>query len=399
MNPRKVDFDFCQSALYTAKEEETPRKIFETEKLSEISQEYEQIFRHLLDNKEIRVSNRKWTHNNPADKIYDAGQLIQQTANRPLQIQNQLSASQLRKKRVAELKKKALKPSKKTTHETDVRASGGGPHTTVSLKTGIDKPETVSPKIPERFPTVIFKIERDVREELEKEIEQQMKKPRKEAQARIDHYNNELMIIEEKEREKEREENLRLEKKKVEDEHKKKIEARRLKASELKNRLRREERYESKLKRLVDEGYSDPEEELKERKRRRSHWRLGTNHALRKRPSQTTENSSKSSQKSSPSKTPTANRLKITDFDHSKTISKGQIVILHEDSHEEWPPCQHGHLAEIIEHDQLSITVVLLTDNSSPTTSEQTSLVLRTDNEIQICTEDIKSVISGLAIQ
>ena len=361
--------------------------------MSEISQEYEQIFRHLLDNKEIRVSNRKWTHNNPADKIYDAGQLIQQTANRPLQIQNQLSASQLRKKRVAELKKKALKPSKKTPLETEVRASGG--HTdTVPLKTGIDKPESVSPKIPERFPTVIFKIERDVREELEKEIEQQMKKPRKEAQARIDHYNNELMIIEEKEREKEREENLRLEKKKVEDEHKKKVEARRLVASERKNRLRREERYKSKLKRLVDEGYSDPEEELKDRKRRRSHWRLGTNHALRKRSSQTAENLSKSSQNSSPSKILKKTRLKINDFDHSKMISKGQIVILHEDSHEKWPPCQHGHLAEIIEHDQLSITVVLLTSSE-----QSTSLVLRTDNEIQICTEDIKSVISGLAIQ
>ena len=404
LNPREVDFDFCQSALYTAKEAETPRKIFETEKLSEISQEYEQIFRHLLDKKDIRVSSHKWTHTNPADKIYDAGQLIEQTANRPLQIQNQLSATQLRKKRVAELKKKALKPTKRAAVELDVKA----PSQTVSVDdktTGVARPkgnETDAhpakhngPKVPERFPTVIFKVERDVSEELEKEVEQQIKKPRQEAQARIDHHNNELLIIEEKQREKEREETLRLEKKKVEQEWKKKVEARRLIAAERKNRLRRQERYENKLKRLVDEGYSDPEEELKDRKQRRSNWRLGTKHALRKRTNQDSEKS--------PAATRKKKRIKISNFDHSNAINEGQVVILHENSDEEWPPCEHGHLAEIVEHDQLSITVVLLTDKStSPTTStthEQSSSVFRTDTEIQICTEDIKSIISGLDIQ
>ena len=368
--------------------------------MSEISQEYEQIFRHLLDKKEIRVSNRKWTHNNPADKIYDAGQLIQQTANRPLQIQNQLSASQLRKKRVAELKKKALKPSKKTTIRTEVDV----PSTAMAVCKGNERPEcpTDGPKIPERFPAIIFKIERDdfeekVSEELKKEVELQTKKTRKEAQARIDQHNSELQIIEDKLREEEREEMLRLEKKKVEEDRKKKVEARRIKASELKNRLRREERYEAKLKRLVDEGYSDPEEELKDRKRRRSHWRIGSNHKLRKR-----TNTEKSP---SPSPAKKKLRLKITDFDHSKTINKGDIVILHEDSHEGWPPCEHGHLAEITEHDQLSITVILLTDQSSSSTTSPTSVksanstVFRTDIEIQICTEDIKSIISGIHVQ
>ena len=366
--------------------------------MSEISQEYEQIFRHLLDKKEIRVSNRKWTHNNPADKIYDAGQLIQQTANRPLQIQNQLSASQLRKKRVAELKKKALKPSKK------IRTEGPfhGQSTAEALRKEKARPECPidGPKIPERFPAVIFKIERDdfeekVTEELKKEVELQTKKTRKQAQARIDKQNNQLQIIEDKLREEEREETLRQEKKKVEEDRKKKVEARRAKASELKNRRRREERYEAKLKRLVDEGYSDPEEELKDRKRRRSHWRLGSNHKLRKR---TNENSERS-----PSQSPAKKklRLKITDFDHSKTISKGHVVILHEDAHEGWPPCEHGHLAEITEHDQLSITVILLTDKSttSPTSDIQSSSVFRTDIEIQICTEDIKSSISGIRVE
>ena len=362
--------------------------------MSEISQEYEQIFRHLLDKKEIRVSNRKWTHNNPADKIYDAGQLIQQTANRPLQIQNQLSASQLRKKRVAELKKKALKPSKKTSVRTEVDVPVSSAVSTAVWKAN-DRPKcpTDGPKIPERFPADIFKIERDdfeekVSEELKKEVELKTKKTRKEAQARIDQNNSELQIAEDKLREEEREKMLRLEKKKVEEDRKKKVEARRLKASELKNRLRREERYEAKLKRLVDEGYSDPEEELKERKRRRSHWRIGTNHKLRKRTN---------TEISSPS--PAKNKLKITDFNHSKTIKKGHIVILHEDSHEGWPPCEHGHLAEITEHDQLSITVILLTDKSSSDNSIQSASVFRTDIEIQICTEDIKSIISGIHVQ
>ena len=40
--------------------------------------------------------NQNWVHRNPAETIYETGQLIEQLDNRPLQLKNQIKAIELR---------------------------------------------------------------------------------------------------------------------------------------------------------------------------------------------------------------------------------------------------------------------------------------------------------------
>lgn len=425
-----AESDFCQSALYSKKSDDSESiqkraKLFEIDSISEMSHEYEQLFRHLIDKQEIRVGSKSWSHSNPGDKIYETGQLIEQQENRPLKLQNILSASQLRKKRVAEIKNKAIRKN-----VAEIEATHGTP---VSKS---DKTESgwwkERRRKSQRFPDKIFEIEPadfviKVESELKDEIKNKTKKITKNSKEKIRAAELKEDLENSRLRNEEREENAKKAHESVKAEQKRIVEKRRAEAREKKNRLRREERRDAKLKRLVDQGYSNPEEIIREKKRRRLSWNIGSKHKLRKSEklvdkqkelSSTTlpavvpaheeaestalteinqQNKHKTNSRELSSKdnngVKSTQKYSKTKFSNQMSIPIGQVVELDDDVCDpaDWPMCNEGRLAEVIEQDQLSILVVLLK-------TEETSFLQRSEKEIHICTEDITNLLFGTTV-
>lgn len=95
-SPFSTQHDYCQAALYEKRDDQPEKaEIFDTSKISDLSLEYEHIYRAMLERKEIR-GQLNWSHRNVGETIYETGQLIEQLDSRPLQLKNQMKATELR---------------------------------------------------------------------------------------------------------------------------------------------------------------------------------------------------------------------------------------------------------------------------------------------------------------
>ena len=90
---KSIKSDFCQAGLYDRNEQPVRDKIFDIGRLSDLSTEYEHVFRSVLDKGQMR-GDKNWVHKNPAETIYQTAQLIEQLEKRPLNLKNQIKESE-----------------------------------------------------------------------------------------------------------------------------------------------------------------------------------------------------------------------------------------------------------------------------------------------------------------
>ena len=92
---KSIKSDFCQAGLYDRNEQPVRDKIFDLGRLSDLSTEYEHVFRAVLDRGQMR-GDKNWVHKNPAETIHQTAQLIEQLEKRPLDLKNQIKESELK---------------------------------------------------------------------------------------------------------------------------------------------------------------------------------------------------------------------------------------------------------------------------------------------------------------
>jgi len=329
--------DYCQAALYEKNEKDQAEKaeIFDTTKVSDLSVEYEHIYRAMLDRKEMRGQN--WSHRNAGETIYETGQLIEQLDSRPLQLKNQMKAIELR----ANFRRRTnSETKKKVDSESAVALVVSKPKT--KRRSIVTKADFDAEK---HHPMAIRADE--MKHQVMAEIDKIYNDASADAKQLIDEREQKEELKQKRDEDRRRELNLERAQNNAKEAETKRTEVAKRRVMDVKNERRRLER---KIARLD-----------------RGQWQ----------------------RQPSPTKAP--NKIEFHHFIDQAKLEQASIVVLDSDATDSWPACP-VHLAIITgrdsEDEMLTTKLAKFANNK----------IMVTDNELAVSFDDVKFTVANVAL-